>query len=177
LRRIKTQPDNGARAAPVGHAACPVQVPAVDIQLGRHAQETRQVQQADGIGGLLRVCEKVGPDPEGDPVQQRGQLLPQIRRRGAHPEFGKPESAHPIGHDRDHAQIVDVVYAHPRLEFKADGHVAADVGRSRQRGVRQGRQRVLGGEYLERLRVKHGCAEAYSERRGRAACLPFLHAD
>ena len=44
-------------------------------------------------------------------------------------------------------------------------------------GVGQRGQRVPGGQHLERLRVQHGCAELAGQCRGRAARLPFLHAD
>ena len=90
---------------------------------------------------------------------------------------GSPKPAHAIGHDRDYALIADVVYPHPGFEREANGHVATDAGRNGQRGVGQRGQRVLGGQHLERLRVQHGCAESGGERRGRAARLPFLHAD
>jgi hypothetical protein len=72
--------------------------------------------------------------------------------------------------------MTDVMYAHPGVEREADAYVATDAGRNGQRRVGQGGQRVLGGQHLDRLQVQHGCAELGSERRGRAARLPFLHA-
>ena len=69
LHRIELQPDEGERAAPVRDAVCPVQVPAVNVHLGRYPQEARKMEQAGGLRGILRAGDQVGPDPQGHPVQ------------------------------------------------------------------------------------------------------------
>jgi len=62
--------------------------------------------------------------------------------------------------------IVDIVYAHPGFEGKADGHVVVDAGPNSQRGVGHAGQRFLGGQYLERPRVKHAALHGELREQG-----------
>src|SRR5216683_2277281 len=154
---IETQADRGRGAAAARNPTCPVQVLAVDVQLGGDGEGTRHTHKARGAGRGLGDRDEIGPDAEGHAGQDLLQFRTQVPFAAAYPELRKPEAAHSLGHRPVRALTYEAMEADPGLERETDANVI--TGRARELRVRQRRQSVRRAEHLHGLGIDQGSAE------------------